>query len=75
MIRFRRGSRLLLWGTAVILAGLVYSFGRSLWFPAYVWCRGARTVADAIAEYGGEASERLLPTFERAGVAWKLFLV
>ena len=44
-------------------------FGRSWWYPAVVAVKGRRTVAEAVAQYGAAAEERLRPRFERAGVA------
>ena len=44
--------------------------GRSVWFPMYARVRGKRTIDEVIREYGPGAQARLVPFFERAGVAY-----
>ena len=50
---------------ATILAAA--SWGRAFWAPVYRTTVGDRTVADAVAEYGPRAAQRLAARFEAAG--------
>lgn len=48
-----------------------YVLGRGEWYPLLrMQVRAPRTVSDVVARYGPAARERLLPHFDRAGVAY-----
>ena len=49
---------------------LLYQYGRSLWIPVYFKIIGKRTVTEAVEEYGARATERFMPHFRAAGVAY-----
>jgi L,D-transpeptidase catalytic domain len=60
---------------AVVLALLTGAtafvvYGRGIWFPLLLQIRGERTVADVLTIYGPDARRRLVPHFQRAGVAY-----
>ena len=54
--------------TATIFAA--GTWGRAFWLPVYSTMVGERTVADAMAEYGERATERLAARFEAAGLRY-----
>jgi len=54
----------------VVAAGLFVVYGRSIWYPMLLQITGPRTVADAVARYGGAGRARLQPHFARAGVKY-----
>jgi hypothetical protein len=54
----------------IVAAGLFVVYGRSIWYPMLLRVTGPRTVADAVARYGGAGRARLKPHFARAGVAY-----
>lgn len=52
----------------ILAAPLFYTYGRSIWVPVYYKIAGNRSVADVIQIYGKEASNRIKPYFDKAGV-------
>lgn len=59
-------------GLALLMAGLglLLLLGRPLWNPLYVKLTGGQTTDQAIARYAPAAEQRLMPHFDRAGVAY-----
>lgn len=65
-------KRVLAVAVALLLAGggAFYVFGRGYWYPLLLQFTGARSVSDVLSRYGPDARKKLLPHFERAGVAY-----
>lgn len=62
-------------GLMVVMIGLFaavafYFFGRGYWVSMTQSVKGKRTVADVVEQTGATARQRLLPHFEKAGVAY-----
>ncbi|HKR64524.1 MAG TPA: L,D-transpeptidase family protein [Thermoanaerobaculia bacterium] len=66
----RRHIRVVIAILLIAAIGAFYVYGRSLWFPLFLQIRGERSVADVVAKYGPAARARLVPYFQRAGVAY-----
>lgn len=54
----------------IVIAIVVYFFGRSLWVPVAQKVQGKRSTADVIAKYGKQARESLTHYFKKAGVEY-----
>ena len=56
--------------TVCLLTSLAIQYGRGYWYPYYLKLAGTRTLGEVINQYGSESTERLLPHFQKAGVAY-----
>ncbi|WP_371734990.1 murein L,D-transpeptidase family protein [Aliikangiella sp. G2MR2-5] len=54
----------------IAIAGLLFIFGRSIWYPYYVNVVGQRSVLDVIEKYGVRAETSLAKEFDTAGMAY-----
>lgn len=69
----RRSSR---WALVILLLLVVVGvclfihYGRSIWYPTYLDFTGRRSVTDVLEQYGTEATDRLTPAFQKAGVPY-----
>jgi len=66
----KNSTRFLILFAMVIGTLLLYQYGRNLWIPVYFKIIGKRTVAKTVEEYGAQTSERFMPYFCSAGVAY-----